>query len=1418
MADFPFEAMAFDNICIEGTPATAGPQKVAQVDFDGNEINVLTGFDPATGNQDGGGGDFFGVGSINNWPQSAGVPFSLADDSQTGVGGGVFPGDTEGVFGQNANFDNNFFGISDSDEFGEPGQTATWDFDVAGFENLELSIDMGGISDGTSFGGFVPQTAVFTVSLDGGATQTAFSLAATTNTGNFTFRPMDNGNNTPVGGVLEVTGDNAISKFLAEDGSQATNTFLDKTPASGPGAGLLDKFSTSINGTGSVLTLTLVADFPFEAMAFDNICIDGTPVGGGAALVSAVSEDTQEGQAAGGFTIRRTGSTAAALDVMYVVVDSSTTASPSDFTANPLLSGTVTIPTGASQTTIDISAGTDGVFEGIEQIVIAIQDGSDYSVIGTGLSTVQIIDGDVAPISALQGSELESPFIGVPAIVEAIVVGDFQGSSKLSGFYLQEEEADYDADDATSEGIFVFEGTSSLLNVALGDKVEVSGTVTERDGSTSLINITGITLISAGNTLPAEIALTLPAPAVNFFERYESMRVGFAQQLFAVDLFNYGRYNEARLSGNPFLQTGTNVAEPGAGFATVNDFNLRNQINLDDDRDRNIPSSQQNRNDVKYTINNDGVTAPTRGAELNGGINGILGDENRGQETDLGFASYILRPLNPNNFFFENNPARPTEVPNVGGDITIAAYNVLNYFTTFGSRGAFNATEFARQQQKLAASFVKLNADIVGLQELENNTSSLPSLVSVINGVNGFNADVYDFIQTGRINRSNGSGDEIKVGIIYKKDKVEPLGNFAVLNNSFDPAFFDNSNRPILAQSFRDLATGEIFTVASAHLKSKGSPCDGNEISPGVFDPDTDEGSSSCNLTRESAMNVFNQWVATDPTGVNDSDFILVGDLNSYAKEEPLDALIAGGFANLVDDFNTSSRAPYSFVFGGPEGTLDYTLASPTMAAKATGAEVYHINADFPVALDYSTFNQPFFFQPDEFRASDHDPIIAGFSFAQEQEVVEVQLYDTDQQNVIASIQDGDTITLANLDTRTLGLVAVTNPEIVGSVSLDLSGAFNFARTEGFFPYSIFGDQGRNNIFGQVLPAGDYTLTTRVFSERLEQGEEGQGLTVSFTLVEEEMPPVAITQYLLYNADTDEIVGDIQEGSVFQVLDLDRTNLGIVALTDPTPTGSVALSLTGPSFPNGFRRTEGFAPYSVFGDQGIRDINGDIFAAGSYNITGTPFTEKLAQGAAGNTVSINFEVQEAEVAAFTSFSLYDAASNTFVRTMNEGEVIDMTNFPGGFSIVAETTPPAIDEVVFTVDGSVVRTETVAPYAIAGDNNGNFVPFNRPDGNYALTVTGTANAVALAPLSINFSIVNTPSAVVAFPVPTTGLVNVDVQQAGELRVLDANGTELFRTSVSKGERKVIDLTGRMTGKYMIQHITAEGVQMIDVLKK
>ena len=292
------------------------------------------------------------------------------------------------------------------------------------------------------------------------------------------------------------------------------------------------------------------------------------------------------------------------------------------------------------------------------------------------------------------------------------------------------------------------------------------------------------------------------------------------------------------------------------------------------------------------------------------------------------FGEYMLEPTEEVVFQSENpRPEPPTKQP---GTLSVATMNVLNFFTTLDDsgaicgpaanqdcRGADNADEFTRQRDKIIAALSAMDADVVGLVEMENSADNA-ALQSIIDGLNAScdrcAAGTYAFIETGAIGT-----DAIRVGFIYKTDTVEPVGDFAVLDSSVDPNFIDTKNRPALAQTFMEKASGEKFTAAINHFKSKGSACDD------VSDPNLNDGAGNCNLTRQKAAQALADWLATDPTSSGDPDYLILGDLNAYRNETPITALEAAGYTDLAEKFTGDSA--YSFVFGGEWGYLDYALA-----------------------------------------------------------------------------------------------------------------------------------------------------------------------------------------------------------------------------------------------------------------------------------------------------------------------------------------------------------------------------------------------------------------------------------------------------------------------------------------------------------
>lgn len=628
-------------------------------------------------------------------------------------------------------------------------------------------------------------------------------------------------------------------------------------------------------------------------------------------------------------------------------------------------SGSITIPAGMTSRTIIITPVDDSQSEPTESIVLTVNTVSD-ATFSTGASDeIGLIDNEPVSainISAVQGSGTSSPLVGQTITVEGIVVGDFQGGSGvgLGGFFIQEEDADSDLDPATSDGVWVFDNSASI-DVAEGDLVTVTGLVEEQNDLTQ-INATagtgaGVVIVSSNNTLPTAAQLDLPVSAESDYEALEGMLTTVIDDLTVTETFGIGRFGEFdAVEGDRLIQfTECNESDPAA-LAAYNTAQDLRRLTVDDGRSGDNAFPIVLGDGMEVNANN-----TLRAGTIITNLTGVVDERFTGYRFQAtGFGRTDANP-------------RPTAAPSVGGNLTVVGMNVLNYFTTLGSRGADNQTEFDRQEAKIVNAIIELDADILGLVEIENDgfgaNSTIQTLIDAITAAGG---PTY----TAVVN-SNPGTDQIQVSLIYKADVVEESGTAA---NLATPSDVFSSNRIPLAQTFRVVAAdnpnvGQEITVCVNHWKSKGGSCGAGD--------DDNGGAGSCNGTRDAAAQAIVAWLATNPTGVNEPDQLIIGDLNAYSEEDPLLTLEAAGFVNMVRALADPGSFPCgsvpSYVFRGEWGSLDHAFASASLSTLITGALPWEVNAAEPPVLDYDTqFNNPALYADDFYRFSDHNPIVIG--------------------------------------------------------------------------------------------------------------------------------------------------------------------------------------------------------------------------------------------------------------------------------------------------------------------------------------------------------------------------------------------------------------------------------------------------------
>lgn len=324
-------------------------------------------------------------------------------------------------------------------------------------------------------------------------------------------------------------------------------------------------------------------------------------------------------------------------------------------------------------------------------------------------------------------------------------------------------------------------------------------------------------------------------------------------------------------------------------------------------------------------------------------------------------------------------PAERPKRPDVGdADITVASFNVLNYFTTIdngsnNARGADSASEFTRQEAKIVSAIIALQADVIGLMEIENKAGAEQKLIRELNKTIGEDVFKGCGIPAG-LARMPGGSDAIRVAIIYRADRVSPIGGATLIR---DNAFF--AARTPLVQKFRSKQGGQPVRVVVNHFKSKGGARDAKEA-----DKNKGDGQSAYNATRRTQALAIVKYVDAIAKGNRNSRVLILGDLNAYQQEDPIDALRANGLVDLVSQKQAPGKAGkqdwhYSFVYFGQSGSLDHAFATKALAKDVTGVATWHINADEPRFLDYNKEDNPqALFKADPFRSSDHDPVLIG--------------------------------------------------------------------------------------------------------------------------------------------------------------------------------------------------------------------------------------------------------------------------------------------------------------------------------------------------------------------------------------------------------------------------------------------------------
>jgi predicted extracellular nuclease len=641
----------------------------------------------------------------------------------------------------------------------------------------------------------------------------------------------------------------------------------------------------------------------------------------------------------------------------------------SDYT---LSNSILTIPNDATTGSATFTVVDDVLVEGTETATLTLSNPSSGIALGNATQNIVITDNDIAAstrIRDIQGSSHISSLNGqsvtdVPGIVTALAP---------RGFYLQDPNPD--ANDATSEAIFVF--TSSAPTVQVGDSVQVGGTVSEFRPANSATNLTTteitnpiITKLSGGNALPAAVILgnggrTIPPsiiendaanvetsgifdPAqdgIDFYESLEGMRVQINNPVATSPTNSFGEFWV--LADNGSNATGRTAR--GGSLISASDFNPE-RIQIDD--------TLLNPSSGGYVSPNVSV-----GAQLSTVV-GVV---------DYSFGNYEVLPtsvptvLTPSTLSKEVTPLAATP-----SQLTVATFNVANLDVGDGT------TQFNTLADRIVNNLK--SPDIIVVEEIQDNNGPTNDSVvdasvtyqTLINAIAAAGGPTYEYRQINPVDDQDGGepGGNIRQGFLYNPNRTQftdrpgggSLVNTTVTNvggvpqlsaspGRIDPTntAFSSSRKPLVGEF---TFNGQTVFVVGNHFNSKG----GDQP---LFGPNQPPALSSETQRNQQATLVatFTQNIlAIDPK----ANVIVAGDLNDFEFSNPLNILKGSGLTPLIETLPQNER--YTYNFQGNAQTLDHITASSNLLNRLEGYDVVHINSEF--------FDQ----------VSDHDPSVASFN------------------------------------------------------------------------------------------------------------------------------------------------------------------------------------------------------------------------------------------------------------------------------------------------------------------------------------------------------------------------------------------------------------------------------------------------------
>jgi predicted extracellular nuclease len=763
---------------------------------------------------------------------------------------------------------------------------------------------------------------------------------------------------------LRATGTSGTNQFVFANNSTQSIKDFDGTDATGAATGLT--FGSGNNANNTAYINSLRAPVLTPNLSINNVTLaEGNA--GTTSFTFTVSLSAPAGPGGVTFDIATADGTAQ---------DDNPAAEDNDYVAKSLTGQT--IPAGSSTYAFTVLVNGDITSEPNETFFVNVTSVTGANVTDSqGQGTINNDDVAVIAIHDIQGNGSATPIPGTTVTTTGIVTllktGSNAGGGAANGFFLQTPDAD--ADPNTSEGIFVFTSTvptytSSGTPVAVGDELNVTGTVVEFNGMTEISPATNLTLIDTGNSLPTAVMISaadLPSnalPTQPQLEKYEAMRLTSPSLLTVVPNDNFFDV-ETVISTVPRQQV---FREPGIDISDPIPPDPTSGV-----PDANVPRWDENPERLKIDTNGR-AGAPNMPYTSNVTFSNITGP------LDFAFDEYRLVPEAVPTAS-ANMSAVPVPVP-LANEYTIAGYNIENFNN--------NATQ--RQKVSLTFRTVLHYPDIVGVAEIFD-LADLQALRDQINNDAVANGDPNPQYQAYLVEQDGTSEDSDQdVGFLVKTSRVtvnsvtqereeetfiEPgTGTVAILHDR-PPLVLDATINAPCAHPQRVL-------VVVNHLRSFidiESPTEGARVR------------EKRKLQAESLADLLQDLQIANPT----TPVISVGDYNAFqfsdGYTDPISVikgtpppddqvvvdqspdLVNPNFVNLIDELPADQK--YTFVFEGTPQVLDHVLVNTVAHARNTRIVVARNNADFPdspaSAFETNAARSE--------RNSDHDMPVAYFSF-----------------------------------------------------------------------------------------------------------------------------------------------------------------------------------------------------------------------------------------------------------------------------------------------------------------------------------------------------------------------------------------------------------------------------------------------------